>query len=93
MNLKLSNKRVYLLALAGIILYLVLIVIAMFTYPGGTKDDISIVGYSFWGNTFSDLGRVTAWNGDPNPISMTLFSFAYGIRAITIIFFYLVFIN
>ncbi|MFX0001157.1 MAG: hypothetical protein ACFE9Q_10435 [Candidatus Hodarchaeota archaeon] len=93
MNLNLMNKRIYLLALSGIILYIVLIVIAMFTYPGGIRDNISIVGYSFWGNTFSDLGRVTAWNGDPNPISMILFSFAYGIHATTMIFFYLVFMQ
>ena len=45
------------------------------------------------GNTFSDLGRVTAWNGDPNPISMTFFSFAYEINAITMILFYLVFMH
>lgn len=49
MNLKISNKRVYLLAFIGIILYLILIVIAMFTYPGGIRDNTSIVGYSFWG--------------------------------------------
>ncbi len=93
MNLKISNKKVYLLAFIGIILYIVLIAIAMFTYPGGIRDNTSIVGYSFWGNTFSDLGRITAWNGDPNPISMTLFSFAYGIHAITMILFYLVFMH
>ncbi len=90
MNLKLPNKRVYLLAFSGIIFYIVLIAIAMFTYPGGIRDNTSIVGYSFWGNTFSDLGRVTAWNGEPNPISMIFFSFAYGIHAITMILFYLV---
>ncbi len=93
MNLKISNKKVYLLAFIGIILYIVLIAIAMLTYPGGMRDNTSIVGYSFWGNTFSDLGRITAWNGDPNPISMTLFSFAYGIHAITMILFYLVFMH
>ncbi|MFX1569903.1 MAG: hypothetical protein ACFFCV_16235 [Promethearchaeota archaeon] len=93
MNIKLSNKKVYLLAFMGIISYIIFITIAMFAYPGGIKDNTSIVGYSFWGNTFSDLGRVTAWNGDPNPISMIFFSFAYGINAITMILFYLVFKN
>ena len=93
MKLRLSNKTVYLLAFLGIIFYITLIVIAILTYPGGTKDNASIVGYTFWGNTFSDLGRVTALNGDPNPISITLFSFAYGINAITMILFYLVFMH
>jgi hypothetical protein len=93
MTLKLSTKKVYLLSFTGIILYIVLIAIAMLMYPGGIRDNTSIVGYSFWGNTFSDLGRVIAWNGDPNPTSMILFSFAYGIHAITMILFYLVFLN
>ena len=93
MNIKLSNKKVYLLAFMGIISYIILIAIAMLAYPGGIRDNTSLVGYTFWGNTFSDLGRVTAWNGDPNPTSMTLFSFAYGINAITMVLFYLVFIH
>ena len=93
MNINISDKKVYILAFVGIVSYVLLIAIAMLTYPGGIKDNTSIVGYTFWGNTFSDLGRVIAWNGDPNPISMMLFSFAYGINAITMILFYLVFMH
>lgn len=91
--MKLDYKKANFLALLGIILWVVLIIIAMFTYTGGTKDNPSIIGYSFWGNTFSDMGRTTAWSGIPNIISMTLFSFAYGICAITLIPFYLSFKN
>jgi len=29
-------------------------------YPGGTRDNSAIQAYSFWDNTFSDLGRITA---------------------------------
>ncbi len=93
MNLKISNKRVYFLALGGNILYVLFIAIAMFTYPGGTKDNPLVDGYSFWGNTFSDLGRTKAWNDQINVVSMILFSLAYGINAITMVFFYITAIN
>jgi uncharacterized membrane protein len=71
------NKKVYLLEISSIILYIVLITIAMFTYGGGTKFDSNSPGYSFWGNTFSDLGRTVSYNGNINIISMVLFSIAY----------------
>ncbi|NHJ32666.1 MAG: hypothetical protein FK732_07380 [Asgard group archaeon] len=44
-------------------------------YPGGARlglDDT--VGYTFLYNFISDLGRVTAINGDPNTISHILFA-------------------
>ena len=89
MDLKISSKKIYLMALSGIILWFILILIAMFTYAGGTADDPNNVGYAFWGNTFSDLGRTVAWSSQSNLTSMILFSLAYGIHAITMIPFYL----
>jgi hypothetical protein len=65
----------------------------MFFYPGGIRDNLSIQGYSFWGNTFSDLGRTIAWNGETNLISMILFTFAFGIQVISVIPFYLKFMS
>ncbi len=93
MDTKISTRNVNILAFAGIALFFILIIIAMFFYPGGIRDDPSIQGYSFWGNTFSDLGRLTAWNGDLNMISMVLFTFAFGIQVISVIPFYLKFMN
>ena len=93
MKLNTFNKKAYLTACLGIVIWFVLIIIAMFTYAGGTRDNPSAIGYTFWGNTFSDLGRTVAWSGVPNVISMILFSFAYGVQAITIIPFFLVFKN
>jgi hypothetical protein len=93
MKLKFSNELVCLFAFIGIILFIMFIVSAMFFYPGGIKDDPSITGYSFWGNTFSDLGRTIAWNGDSNLVSMILFSLAYGLHAITMVPFYFLFSN
>ena len=91
MKFNFSNRIVCLLAFMGIILFIVFIVSAMFFYPGGTKDETTIAGYSFWGNTFSDLGRTAAWNEEKNLISMILFSLAYGLHAITMVPFYIVF--
>jgi len=85
------KKKISITALLGIILYIVFISIAMIFYAGGSKDIPSSIGYYFWMNTFSDLGRTTAWNGLPNTISMILFSFAYGIHVITMVPYYLLF--
>ncbi len=93
MDLKISDRNVYLMAFFGIIMYVILIVIAMFSYPGGTRDNSLIPIYSFWDNTFSDLGRVTAWNGESNLVSMILFTLAYGIQVISMIPFYIRFMN
>lgn len=93
MILKIPHKRVYLLAITGIFLYIILIVIAMFYYPGGIMDDQMTRGYSFWENTISDLGRVKAWNDQSNITSMLLFSFANGIHIFTMIPFYMVFMS
>ncbi len=93
MNLKFSKNYVYLFGFVGIILYVILIGFAMLAYPGGIRDNPLIEGYSFWGNTFSDLGRTTAWNGENNLISMILFTFAYAIHIITLIPFYFKFMK
>jgi len=71
------NKKAYIVEFVAIILFTVLITIAMFTYGGGTKYELTNPGYSFWGNTFSDLGRTTSYNGESNLISMILFSISY----------------
>lgn len=46
---------------------------SMWFYPGGTRLDPGTAGYSFTQNAFSDLGRTVARNGQPNPVSSTLF--------------------
>ena len=91
MNFEMSNKKAYLIEILGIIIYIVLIVTGMFTYAGGTQDNPNAPGYTFWFNTLSDLGRVNSHNGNPNLISMILFSIAYSTIAITMVPFYLVF--
>ncbi len=47
MNFKISNTKAYLIEILGIIQYIILIGIGMFTYAGGTRDNPTIPGYSF----------------------------------------------
>ena len=63
----------------------------MFAYPGGTFTDPTTIGYNFFYNFFSDLGRVTAPNGQGNTVSLILFFLALSIAGISLIFFFLAF--
>ena len=72
-------------------LFVVLTFIAMLTYPGGTFTDGTTVGYSFFHNFFSDLGRVTAPNGQANTVSMILFSIALSVAGIGLVSFFIAF--
>lgn len=69
--------------------FLVLIFLAMVFYTGGTRDNHAVPGYSFWGNTLSDSGRLIAWSGAPNTVSMIIFSLSLIIYGIFYIPFYL----
>jgi hypothetical protein len=85
--MKLKDKT-SLLAIIGILLYIAFIILAIIFYAGGTMNDPSIPGYSFWGNTFSDTGRTVAHNGNSNIVAMTFFTIAYSSIAISFIPFY-----
>ena len=90
MDLKITNKKAYKIELLGILLYVIFIALAMLTYAGGTQDNPSNPGYSFWFNTFSDSGRTVAHNGKPNITALIFFSMAISISAITLVPFFLV---
>jgi hypothetical membrane protein len=51
----------------GLAAAVVLTAVAMVRYPGGTLCDPTSRGYSFFENSFSDLGSTVAWNGQSNP--------------------------
>jgi len=90
MDLKITNKSAYKIEILGIILYTIFIIVAMLTYAGGTQDNPSTPGYSFWFNTFSDTGRTIAHNGKSNITALIFFSLAMSILGITQIPFYIV---
>ena len=60
----------------GTSLFFILTIIAMITFAGGSTFDLSESGYSFYNNFFSDLGMITAYNGESNMVSSTLFLIA-----------------
>ena len=60
----------------GLAAAVVLTAAAMFLYPGGTLFDRTSRGYSFFENSFSDLGSTVAWNGQSNPGSSIEFAAA-----------------
>ena len=91
MEIKITNRKAYIIEIIGIGIYIISISIAMLLYAGGTRDNPSAPGYTFWFNTFSDTGRLIAHNGESNLAAFIFFSIAYCTIAITMIPFYLVF--
>jgi hypothetical membrane protein len=81
--------RLFLLAMAGCVQFLLLSTMAMFFYPGGTYSDEDTAGYAFTQNFFSDLGRTAAHNGDSNTVSMVLFIIALSLAGLSLIVFFL----
>jgi hypothetical protein len=73
MKISFWRRDVFLWVMIGCGLFVVLTVIAMFFYPGGTYTDFSTKGYSFFRNFFSELGLARTHNGDPKTISLVLF--------------------
>ncbi|MBY9021168.1 MAG: hypothetical protein KGD67_08925 [Candidatus Lokiarchaeota archaeon] len=73
---KLKNWKILasLFIIFGPAQYIVLTAVAMLFYAGGTLINPLSQGYYFWGNFFSDLGRVIALSGAPNNISFVIFT-------------------
>lgn len=67
------QRDVYNLVILGSALFIVLTLIAMFTFPGGTRVDPGVRGYSFFRNFFSELGFLHTRSGTPNLVSAALF--------------------
>ena len=91
----LINKRAMLVLIPRIAtaIFILLQIVGMIVYPGGTLHDVSTEGYSFTNNFFSDMGTYAARNGDPNYLSMIIFAFSLTIVGITFSFYYLVLPN
>ena len=69
----------------GPVQYIILTAVAMLFYAGGTMVDPQSPGYYFWGNFFSDLGRVIALSGAPNIVSFTIFTISASVLSISFI--------
>ena len=88
---KFLQSRVFSLIILSTSLFVVLTVIAMFFYPGGTWVNSNTQGYLFFENTFSDLRRWTTMSGASSPISATLFLFALTLAGCGLALFFIAF--
>jgi hypothetical membrane protein len=79
----------FLLTMFACVQFVVLTVVAMFFYPGGTFADPATEGYSFFRNFFSDLGRTQAHSGAPNTVSAILFFVALTLAGLGLVLFFL----
>jgi hypothetical protein len=77
----------------GCVQYIVLTVLGMLFYPGGTYTDESTTGYSFFENYFSDIGRTVSHSNDPNTLGWLLFTIAMFVGGLAICAFFLAFYN
>jgi hypothetical protein len=82
------RQRVFVLGMVASVQFIVLTIIAMFLYPGGTHADHSTTGYSFWSNFFSDLGMTSTFLGDPKAASFVLFTIALSLAGIALCLFF-----
>ncbi len=85
------HRRLYSLAIVGCIQFVVLTLIAMICYPGGTHADPTTKGYSFFHNFFSDLGLTETFSGDPKFASFLLFTVAMVLAGVALAFFFVAF--
>ncbi|MBY9017752.1 MAG: hypothetical protein KGD66_02870 [Candidatus Lokiarchaeota archaeon] len=90
MNIKNWKNKTVIGMILGQVLFLILVFLAMIFYAGGTRDNPALIGYSFWGNTLSDSGRIIAWSGLLNITSMVFLSTALIVYAVFFIPFYLI---
>ena len=79
----------YLLMAASSAQFIVLTVIAMVLYPGGQLTDDTTVGYDFFRNFFSDLGRTQGYAGGTQWGSTALFFIALNVGGLGLIYFFI----
>ena len=79
------RRGAFILGMAGCVQFVLLTVVAMFLYPGGSYSDHDATGYSFWINFFSDLGRSRTFSEQPDPASMSLFIVALSLASLTLV--------
>ncbi len=85
------QKNVFHYVFIGCGLFVLLTVIAMFTYPGGLYTGEMTTHYDFFHNFFSDLGRIRVEDGRSNIASAILFFFALTIAGVGLILFFIAF--
>lgn len=82
------KRKAYQLTVFGGIQFLLLTLLAMIFFPGGTAADPNATHYLFFENFFSDLGRSIDFEGEPNLISRILFTLSLTLQGIIVIIFF-----
>jgi hypothetical membrane protein len=88
-----KEKSLKIIFIAGVgcsILAVSLFILAIVFYPGGNVMDANYPGFDFLYNTMSDLGSITAVNGESNIISRSLYASAILVTGITVVSYYLI---
>ncbi|MHA2052674.1 MAG: DUF998 domain-containing protein [Candidatus Hodarchaeales archaeon] len=93
--MKYSNWRqwtfIFVVMAAGA--FIILTLIGMLVYQGGTYDQPANSGYSFLNNFFSDLGRTVAHSGKVNTLSWLFFTVALFIIGLGLVVFFFAWID
>ncbi|MFT4667842.1 MAG: hypothetical protein ACI8YQ_001751 [Polaribacter sp.] len=77
------------IGLLGAIQFILLTVLAMWLYPGGTIHEPELESYSFFTNYFSDLGRTYTFDRTPNSLCHNLFKATLSITGASLILFFI----
>ena len=88
-NFRNWRRWAFMLTMIGSLQFMVLTVVAMFFYPGGSFTDRTSTGYSFLGNFFSDLGLTKTYRGDSNLVSSLLFTAALSLAGVSGVLFFI----
>ena len=83
------HKSLFALGVFGALQFLVLTTLAMLIYPGGTIHNPNLEAYSFLYNYFSDLGRLTLFDGGSNWICHLLFKIALTTGGLCLMLFFI----
>lgn len=83
------QKRSYALGIFGALQFILLTLLAMWVYPGGTLHEPHLEHYSFLYNFFSDLGRTVTFDRTSNALTHQLFKGTLTIGGICLIVFFI----
>ncbi len=89
MNWRIFREAFFIFTTTCFFLFIVLLSLAIFFYPGGSRFDPSTVGFDFLNTFVSDLGRNIAINGEDNSLSQAFFITAITLMGISQIYYFL----
>ncbi|MBC8311501.1 MAG: hypothetical protein H8E72_04300 [Candidatus Marinimicrobia bacterium] len=83
-------KKLINIALGAYYTFIVVLLLAVYCYPGSTHRDTATLGYSMTHNFLSDLGRTITYSGAQNFLSSTLFVMGTTLVCVGLIAYFLV---